>query len=735
MSVPSRRLYRLARQLYWRLPLPRDAKDKAVAYAYRNLGRWFAGMPHYESWLRGQAPRPPLPEVRGPVPAEEVASAISRLRFAECAVPEISIVIPAYGDLPHVLACLQSLAAHPPACSHEVIVADDASGEAGMAQLATVPGLRYLPFAENLGFLHASNRAVAAARGQWLVLLNSDVEVGEGALDALRQVFECFPDCGLAGARLCYPDGRLQEAGGILWRDGTAWNWGRFDDAGHSRYNFVREVDYVSAAAMMMPMALFRQLGGFDAHFAPAYCEDSDLAMRVRQAGWRVLYQPQARIIHHEGVSHGRDTASGVKAMQLHNQAKLRQRWARELDAGHYPHGEQPLLACERDARPLLLVVDGSLPEPWRDAGSRTLLAFIDAFLALGWRIKYWPQNLGGSHEQAALLQQRGIEVMQGEGYRGRFNAWLGDYADALDAVLLSRPLVAANAIGSVRRCAPRARLLYYGHDLHYRRVADEARIRRDKSLLRESRVMKRLERRIWRKVDAVLYPSQEEAAIVAAQTRTPVRAIPAYRFDAASRPQPSPDGREGVLFVGGFAHAPNIDAALWCVEAILPPLRAQQPGVSLTLAGSHPDARIQALAGAGVHVTGQVTEAQLQALYARARVVVVPLRFGAGVKHKVLEAMHFGVPVVTTAVGAQGLEDIGEALAIAATPEALAQQAARLIRDDAAWLHQARLAQAWVARHYSEDAIARVWQTLLPGHAERGQPGAMPPPGQPAGV
>ncbi|PJK08658.1 glycosyl hydrolase family 1 [Lysobacteraceae bacterium NML120232] len=727
MPASSRsRLYRLARQLYWQLPLSRDAKDRMVVLAYRHLGRWLAGMPHYESWLRGQQPQPMLPQVRGPVAPQDFDAVIAQLAFAACSAPEISIVIPAYGDLPHVLACLQSIAANPPSRSYEVIVAEDASGQVEMARLADIPGLRYLPFAENLGFLRASNRAVANARGHWLVLLNSDVEVGEGAFDALWHTFQLHPNCGLVGAKLYYPDGRLQEAGGILWRDGTAWNWGRFDDGSHSRYNFVRDVDYVSAAAVMMPLALFRTLGGFDAHFAPAYCEDSDLAMRVRAAGKRVLYQPAAHIIHHEGISHGRDTGSGIKAMQLHNQAKLRQRWAKVLNAGHFPNGEQPLQACERDDRPLLLLVDSALPEPERDAGSRTLLAFIEALQALGWRIKYWPQNLAGNPEQAAFLQQRGIEVIYGECYRGRFDAWLRDYAQVLKAVLLSRPLVADSAIGSIRRHAPNARIVYYGHDLHYRRLAEQAQVSGDKTILQEGRAMQRLEQRIWRDVDAVLYPSAQEAELVRSQTRTPVSAIPAYRFYVSTRTPPSPAGRSGLLFVAGFAHAPNIDAALWYVDTVLPLVHAQWPDVQLILAGSNPDARVRALASDQVCVTGQVSEAQLQALYAKARVVVVPLRFGAGVKHKVVEAMHLGVPVVTTDVGAQGLEDTGEALSIATAPAAMAARTGQLLHDDAAWLEQVRAGQAWVDAHYSKTRIQAVLAAALSGDARFGQPAAV---------
>src|SRR5262249_18375351 len=145
---------------------------------------------------------------------------------------------------------------------------------------------------------------------------NNDTTVTEGWLDALIGTFQTIPNTGLAGAKLIYPDGRLQEAGGIIWRDASGWNYGNGDDPDHPRFNFVREVDYCSGACIIVPRGLFDELGGFDSCYAPAYYEDTDLAFKIREAGRKVIYQPMARIIHHEGLTSGKSVNSGVKAHQ-----------------------------------------------------------------------------------------------------------------------------------------------------------------------------------------------------------------------------------------------------------------------------------------------------------------------------------------------------------------------------------------------------------------------------------
>jgi O-antigen biosynthesis protein len=281
----------------------------------------------------------PVLHLRGAALAKLCAIVPQRLaKKPDAAVaPLVSIIVPVHNQLEFTLRCLMAMAAWPSRASAEVIVCDDGSDDDTPAVVGALGGIRYLRNEQNLGFLRTCNRAAGEARGSYLVFLNNDTQVQEGWLDAMLALFEADARTGLVGARLVFPDGLLQEAGGIVWRDGSGHHVGRYDDPLKPEYNQVREVDYCSGACLMIETALFRQLGGFDERYAPAYYEDTDLAFRVRQAGRKVLYQPQAVVVHHEGASHGTDIRRGVKAHQVVNQERFRERWRKVLEQFHLP--------------------------------------------------------------------------------------------------------------------------------------------------------------------------------------------------------------------------------------------------------------------------------------------------------------------------------------------------------------------------------------------------------------
>ena len=205
---------------------------------------------------------------------------------------------------------------------------------------------------------------------------------------------ETFPDAGLVGSKLLFADGTLQEAGGIVWNDASAWNYGRSDSPGKPEYNYVREVDYISGCAILIPRLLWEGLAGFDEHFSPGYWEDADLAFRIREIGRKVYYCPFSVIVHLEGMTHGTNLNSGIKAGELTNAKKFYERWRETLLREHFLNGVEIMRARDRSRNhKIALVIDHYVPQCDQDAGSRTIMAIIETLLQAGYLVKFWPDN------------------------------------------------------------------------------------------------------------------------------------------------------------------------------------------------------------------------------------------------------------------------------------------------------------------------------------------------------
>ena len=227
-------------------------------------------------------------------------------------VPKVSIIIPVYNQFEFTYHCVESILENTGNIPYEILIADDCSTDLTQQITEILPGVRHIRNEHNLRFLLNCNNAAKYAKGQYILLLNNDTQVMENWLAPLIYLMESDPAIGMVGSKLIYPDGRLQEAGGIIWSDGTGWNFGNRQNPALPEFNYVKEADFISGAAIMLSKTLWDTLGGFDEHFVPSYCEDSDLAFQVRKAGYKVMYQPQSVVVHFEGVSNGTDTGAGL---------------------------------------------------------------------------------------------------------------------------------------------------------------------------------------------------------------------------------------------------------------------------------------------------------------------------------------------------------------------------------------------------------------------------------------
>ncbi len=692
----------------WRLAEQPSLPDSADPYDRRVDDPVIRAAQRGEAFLDRFALRQSAPDTAAALAM--LASMPNRLAPADD-TPDVSIVIPVYGQIAYTLNCLDSLFAHRSRFSAEVIVVDDASPDGSGALLAALPQMRTLLQKTNGGFITSCNIGGQAARGTWLVMLNNDTRVVDGWLDSLIGSFASFPKAGLVGSKMFYPDGSLQEAGGIIWRDGGAWNYGRNDDPNRPHYAYARQVDYISGCSIAIRRETWNALGGFDARYAPAYCEDADLCLRIADRGQQVWFQPQSRVVHYEGKTSGTDISTNVKSYQALNTKKLFLRWRNRL-AAHRPSGEAPYAEKSRGVTMRMLVIDASTPTPDQDAGSLQTVLGLQACRALGYGTVFMPQdNFLFQPGYTTDLQAEGIECTYAP-YDLSAEAYLRTYGRLFDVILVYRFTVLERTLAHIREFAPQAALLFHVADLHFLRMRRQAELAGDSVLAEEAEALRVRELAAIRAADCTITHSRVEAAMLADMAQ----GSPVVTWPLMSRSYGTTKGfaeRRDVLFLGGYRHPPNVDAVQYFSAEILPRLKRGEPKLRFIVAGANPTAEVAALASAHVQVTGQIPD--LQDVMDRARVFVCPLRVGAGVKGKIMTALAYGIPVVTTSVGIEGSGLVPDVhVLLADDAKSFARQTLRLYRDPELWQRLSAAGLAVMQGEYSPERGAGFLSTAI---------------------
>jgi O-antigen biosynthesis protein len=630
--------------------------------------------------------------------------------------PVLSIILVLFNQVGLSYACLQSILKNTRA-RYELIIVDNNSTDETNFLLDRIEGAIIIRNNENLHFLKANNQAIEYVRGKYLLFLNNDTIVNKDWLPPLLETIE-KEDVGAVGAKLVFPDGTLQEAGGIIWSDGSGWNYGRGDDADKPEYNYVREVDYCSGACLLVKKELFEQTGGFDNRFKPAYYEDTDLCFSLREIGYKVIFQPKSVVMHYEGATSGTDTFTGVKKYQEINKLKFVEKWGSILQKAYYNHSSDNILwARDRLPGERVLVIDHYVPTYDKDSGSLRMFNMLGILVELGHKVTFIGDDLMRTEPYTQELQQKGIEVVYVPHILsvGNYIKMFGKY---FSVVILSRPHIAIKYIDTVKISNPTARIIYDTVDLVFLRESRRAKIENSKKTFEEAEEIKRTELYVAQKSDITFVVSHEEKAVLLKENDSLNIEI-VSNIHRITKPQTPFSGRKDILFIGGFDHTPNTDAVVFFVNEIFPLIKLRLPDLRVYIVGNNPTKQVVGLRSGDVIVTGYVSD--LIPYFEKCKVFVAPLRYGAGVKGKINQSMSYGLPVVTTLIGAEGigLVDGVDAL-IADDPEDFAKKVAMVHENEELWNKLSINSMENIRTNFSPEIAKEKLRTIfeiLPNH------------------
>lgn len=547
------------------------------------------------------------------------------------------------------------------------------------------------------------------------MILNNDTEVLEDWLKEMLWVFEKYEKVGLVGAKLLYSDFTLQEAGGIVWGNGRAWNYGRGKNAFDPKYNYIRQVDYVSGACLMLPKRLWDELGGFDEEFALAYWEDTDLAFRVREKGYKVVYTPFAQVIHYEGMSCGKDVNSGLKQYQTINQQKFKRKWAKvllERKNEKNPSYELADLVKDREIIGRVLFIDYEIPRPDKEAGGYATYQEIKLFQSLGFKVTFIPNNLAYLYGYVEDLQREGVEVVFAPFYLS-VKDFIEERGKEFDIFYIVRWWVASEYVDLIRAVNPSAKILFNNADLHFLRELREAIATNNKELLLNAINTRDKELEVMRKVDLVLSYNEVEHAVILSHNFDSTKIAKWPWVVYPKNIKVSFDERKDIAFLGNYRHFPNISAVKFFIEKVMPLLKKEIPDVRFLIYGSNVPEDFKELEGNNVVVKGYVKT--LDELFKNVKVFVAPLLSGAGIKGKVLEALSYGVPCVLSPIAAEGIGiRNGFEAFIAEKPEEYVEYIVKLYTDKKTWEEISNNAFKFVKSEYSFEKAKKLVRKAL---------------------
>jgi glycosyltransferase involved in cell wall biosynthesis len=604
------------------------------------------------------------------------------------ASPRVSIVIPVHNAWFTTLKCLRALQKNFDSTPYEVILVDDASTDLTAHASKSIRGLNIVKIRSNVGYLRATNLGATYAKSEFLVLLNNDTEPTSGWLDALVVEMDRDQEVAICGSTLLYPTGALQEAGGQIFVGGDAWNLGRGRDPLNAMYRFRREVDYASAASIIVRNSFWQEVRGFDERYVPAYCEDADLCLQAWDMGYKVIFSPNSWVIHHEGVSHGTSTSSGLKSYQVVNTTKLTKKWIKTLP-NHWRDLGIPRLERSRNSRGIIFIADHQLPASTRDSGSIRTIQIIKHLVHLEFHVVLTAMDPSTTEWDLQEIRNLGVEVHL-------------SWSDALEALKYrSSRLTHAWLIRSEVIDFFTSRLIDINNKVYV--MADLLDLKYEQTSQGIAIDPKHIS--IANQADKTSLVSEVEALYL--NSILPSKTVSVLWAEFEPREIGcSYENSSGLIFVGGFRHFPNLEGMLWFASEVVPVLRDRGFNAPIRVVGSGlSDKDSKILTKSGLQLLGRQHDLDMH--YRESRIAISPLITGRGRKGKIGEALSIGIPIVTTSVGAEGFAfGSHDQIAISNSPEEFASFIIEIHESKEKWNLMSSFGKSYSAKNLSSSAM-----------------------------
>jgi GT2 family glycosyltransferase len=622
-------------------------------------------------------------------------SSATTLRLPNSENPQISVILVLYNRAELTLQCLRSIADHD-FRDLEIIIVDNASTDETAELLKHIEGVHIIRNNENRNFVLGVNQAAREARGEYLLLLNNDTQLLPGALQSAVGTIQSGSDIGAVGGRLVLLDWSLQEAGSIVWSDASCLGYGRGDNPFAPMYTFRRDVDYCSAAFLLTPLRVWHQLGGFDEIFKPAYYEDSDYCARLWERELRVVYEPNAIVLHYEFGSSTK--AADAIELQRSHQKLFSQQHKNWLLRKYTRDDDLIIFARTANAKRRALFIEDRVPHPWLGSGFPRARSILLSLLKQGFSVTFYPMTeFEESWTDVYSDMPYEIEFMMGYG-PPLLEPFLGHRHAYYDLIIVSRPhnmKILQPFLSEHPEWLRNTTFIYDAEALFAAREITSRLVSGNPLPPEEAEAMVKEEVALARLANHVISVSEEEQKQFESYG---VKSVHVLGHCVPPAPTPRPfSQREGLLFAGAIHEesTPNGDSIIWFLEEIFPRIQEKLGSVSLTIAGVNKSERVRRLAGTSVCILGQVKD--LTALYDSARIFIAPTRFSAGIPQKLHDAAGRGVPIVATPLLAKqlGWAD-GSPILVGGNAESFAAKCVQLYRDEGLW---SRLREAGIER------------------------------------